>query len=231
MMKNKEGRKKRIVNIIDEAIIRENAKTDYDLLDFALTFNQLLFDKDYTQEEFYIATNEKVSPTSISNYRSGKSMPKIDMLEIMADTLGVSVNFLKGKSEYPKYSSERINNILGMEPYAMEHLYCLRHDIPECEDLDNDLPTSDVYKKQLETLSLLISDKKNLLHILQFIREYIDKKQEIKELETEQETETSDEEPFSKKEKIKELKMELVPIKSYIEHFLYMSLDDISNKF
>ncbi len=205
-----------------EEKIKKNARNE-EIKKFARRFNKLLEEKSISNKKFAIDT--KISPASISNYRSGLTMPNNDILKLMAEKLEVSVNYLLGIDECKKYSAQQIHNMLGLSEFAMEHLYSLRHNIPEVKYLDAEEPVSDVFKNQLETLSLLIGDKKNLIYILNSIERYIDKKNELKILKK-----TMDITDILEKNRVESLTKDIIHIKAEIQEYLYDSLDYIANK-
>lgn len=213
-------KEEKLLNLKDE--INNNAKTE-EVKVFAKNFNKLLEEKDFTNKSF--AEKGVISEPSISNYRRGKTMPDNKMLEVIAKKLDVSVNHLLGLDECKKISAQQVYNMLGLNEYAMEHLYSLKHNLPEVKSLDDEEPISNVFEKQLETLSWLIADKRNLIYILNTIRNYIDKKQELAVLEK-----ATDEKDIFNKEDIETLTRDIVHIKAEIEEHLYKSLDYIVNK-
>lgn len=205
-----------------EKEIEKNAKNKY-IKKFAKNFNKLLEDKGLANKQF--ASDARISPASISNYRSGKTMPTADILILISQALDVSVTYLLGIDECKKYSAEQVHNMLGLDEFAMEHLYSLRHNIPEVKELDNDEPISNVFEKQLKMLSLLIADKRNLIYILNTCNRYIETKQELMELKRETVSQYS-----FKKNNIEDLTQEVVHIRAEIQEYLYSSLDYITDK-
>lgn len=205
-----------------EKEIEKNAKNEY-IKKFAKNFNKLLEDKGLTNKQF--ASDARISPASISNYRSGKTMPTADILILISQALDVSVTYLLGIDECKKYSAEQVHNMLGLDEFAIEHLYSLRHNIPEFKELDNDEPISNVFEKQLKMLSLLIADKRNLIYILNTCNRYIETKQELMELK--RETVAQD---IFRKTKIEDLTQKVIHIRAEIQEYLYSSLDYITDK-
>lgn len=223
-IKNTKESDKKIDNIyMDyEKEIEKNAKNEY-IKKFAKNFNKLLEDKGLTNKQF--ASDAHISPASISNYRGGKTMPTADILILISQALNVSVTYLLGIDECKKYSAEQVHNMLGLDEFAMEHLYSLKHNIPEVKELDNDEPISNVFEKQLKILSLLIADKKNLIYILNSTKQYIDIKKELLILK-----ETADKKDFFTENRIASLTKDIVHIKAEIQEYLYSSLDYITDK-
>lgn len=205
-----------------EKEIEKNAKNEY-IKKFANNFNKLLEDKGLTNKQF--ASDACISPASISNYRSGKTMPTADILILISQALDVSVTYLLGIDECKKYSAEQVHNMLGLDEFAMEHLYSLKHDILEVKELDNDEPISNRFEKQLKMLSLLIADKRNLIYILNTCNCYIEKKQELMKLK--EETVSQD---IFVKTRIETLTRDIIHIKAEIQEYLYSSLDYITDK-
>ena len=216
----KVGREEKLLNIQEE--INNNAKTE-EVKIFAKNFNKLLEEKEYTNKSF--AEKGVISESSISNYRKGKTMPDSKMLEIIAKKLDVSVNHLLGIDECKKVTAQQIYNMLGLNEYAIEHLYSLKHDIEEVKEIETDAPVSNRFEKQLETLNLLIADKRNLIYILNTVGIYINKKQEL--LKLKEETDGKD---VFERNQIESLARDIVHIKAEIQEYLYMSLDCIVDK-
>lgn len=213
-------KEERLLNYEDK--INNNAKAE-EVKVFAKNFNKLLEEKEYTNKSF--AEKDVISESSISNYRSGKTMPDNKMLEVIAKKLDVSVNHLLGIDECKKYSAQQVHNMLGLSEYAMEHLYSLKHNIEEVKELDSKEPSSNIFQKQLETLSLLIADKRNLIYILNSIRRYIETKKELLIFEK-----TTNERDIFEEERDANLKQDIIHIKAEIQEYLYMSLDYIVDK-
>lgn len=216
----KVGREERLLNIEEE--INNNAKTE-EVKIFAKNFNKLLEEKEYTNKNF--AEKDIISESSISNYRRGKTMPDNKMLEVIAKKLDVSVNHLLGIDECKRISAQQVYNMIGLNEYAVEHLYSLKHNIEEVKEIETDAPVSNRFKKQLETLNLLIADKRNLIYFLNTVGRYIDKKQELLKLK-----EKTDEKDIFKENQIESLAKDIVHIKAEIQEYLYMSLDYIVDK-
>lgn len=92
-MSNK--RKARITYSLDEANIRDNAFKRDDgqvLFNFAKTLNRLLEEKGIDQER--MAADLSIAEGSISNYRSGKTEPKLSAIVKIANYLGVDCQYL-----------------------------------------------------------------------------------------------------------------------------------------
>ena len=216
-------------DIVDEeeitATIEEkfgNIEERQERFNFSTKLRKLLKDKDIRQYELAEAIGVKKS--TICTYTKGNSLPKLEIINKIAEYFKVTTNYLLGKTEETTYTAEQICNLLGIDEKASEHLYSLRHDIEEVKELDEGNKISHKYDEQLTMLSLFIADKRNLPIVLKSMKKYIDMKQQIIQLEK------SNDNDFLTNEKIETLEIELVKEKSYIEHFLYKSLDKIANK-
>ena len=120
-------RKEREKNHIDTEIIKENvSKTKYTndikqmLLCFSLKLNDLLYEKGISQENFAKMTN--IGGTSIHKYRNGKILPKQENIDAIADALGVSSEYLVGKSKTKDYSYNQLNKLFGFNDETINNL-------------------------------------------------------------------------------------------------------------
>lgn len=120
-------KKNRIVNLIDDATIRENvSKTKLSpdmkkqLESFAIKFNNLLYEKEIHQAVF--ADKVNIGVTSISKYRNGTRMPKMEFIEIIAKELNVSVEYLLGKSEVKNFNNIALNKRFGLNDNSINNL-------------------------------------------------------------------------------------------------------------
>lgn len=84
-------RKKRETYYVDPETIRRNA-AGTDKLDFALTLNKLLEDRGIDQGQ--LAKDVGLSTSVISEYRSGKSEPRLSSVKRIANCLGVDCHYL-----------------------------------------------------------------------------------------------------------------------------------------
>ncbi len=175
MLTKNTNRKKRTLNTISESVIKENTKDNTELEVFSMIFNRLLIEKGFTQSEF--AKETGISTGSISKFRNGLSMPKRDILEIISNKLGVTSNYLLGKSEVTDYDIENINKKIGLSQNAIETLYKLQHDYFVLEenvniDIKEQRKISKTYNEELKTLSLIIEHNTKLLELLDYINQY-----------------------------------------------------------
>ncbi len=121
-------RKEREKNHIDTEVIIENVKKikKYPkdkkeiLLNFSLKLNDLLFEKGISQEKFAEMSN--IGETSISKYRNGTALPKQENIDAIAKALGVSSEYLVGKSETKDYSYKQLNKLFGFNDDTINNL-------------------------------------------------------------------------------------------------------------
>lgn len=121
------GRKTRERKHIDNVQIKENVqRSKYPkekkemLLSFSLKLNDLLFEKRISQEDFAEMTN--IGETSISKYRNGTALPKQENIDAIAKALGVSSEYLVGKSETKDYSYKQLNKLFGFNDDTINNL-------------------------------------------------------------------------------------------------------------
>lgn len=102
-------------------------------------FKNLLEEKHMKVAEFSRISN--ISQSTLSDWKNGRSTPKADKMQIIADTLGVSVKYLMtGKNEenhnLPKYDS-RIHNMISdfgvIEENKKQTIYNLLSDMADYE--------------------------------------------------------------------------------------------------
>ena len=175
-------RKKRETHFIDPETIKENvSKSKYEkdkkdqLLHFSLTLNDLLSKKDIHQEEVgksldnlygvEFADKVNIGVTSISLYRNGSRFPSTTYIDRIANALGVSREYMLGKSEVKKFDNIELNKMFGLNDNAIE---MLQLSIPK-ESIntifDNDLDSINYlfeeiseYKKKVSKLNELVNN-------------------------------------------------------------------------
>lgn len=138
----------------------------------------------YTQEK--VADKVGISPSSITKYLKGICFPDNTTLEALAKLFGVSTNYLIGKADCPIYTFEDINEKIGLSQKAIEKLYQLQHDYLLFEDEDNieiDIQEkrkiSKQYKEHLNILNSMIESDVYLFWLLDSIRKYNVKSEEL----------------------------------------------------
>ncbi len=225
--KEKKERSKRVIYQVDTAIIEENIekltggiKENLERYEFAIRLNELLVEKGIDQEEF--AKKINISTGSVFNYRNGIREPSLTTLVKMANELGVSVDYLAGKSDCPDYKLEKINEKTGLSEKAIKTLYKLQHNY---ELFDNDIKIdfteerkiSRNYKQQIDILNLILENDVNLFGLLENIRRY---KQLYKKVENAKNVERKDKntviEIFTKENELKHCKYDVFEQMSYI---------------
>lgn len=201
---------------------KKDTKKQEEMKKFSKILNQLLQESCLEQQQFVNVLG--ISPSALSTYLQGTRMAGLNTLEKMAENLGITVDYLLGKDECCLKNAQHIKNAIGIAEDATENLYSLSHNIEEVENLDFTQPLSNVYEEQLELLSRLIADKRNLPSFLNCVRDYVEKKQEIIKLEKENEKD------IFVNTRIETLERDLGHTKVDIQTFLYKSLDRIAKK-
>lgn len=67
---------------------------------YSIRLNELLEEKNMTQKE--LAQKSNVTEATISNYIKAKQLPKLGVVEKIADVLDVSVDYLLGRTNFRK---------------------------------------------------------------------------------------------------------------------------------
>ena len=101
---------------------------------YSIRLIQLLDEKQMTQRDLSLKSN--VTEATISNYINAKQLPKLGVVEKIADALDVSVDYLLGRSEYRK-------------PVANNDILKIRQAL---EDLEFIKPGEELTDKQLSNL-------------------------------------------------------------------------------
>ena len=122
-------------------------------------------EREFTQEEFAEATG--IGLSSLRKYISGKVYYSIETLEIIADTLQCSYDYLLGKSLTPDRELQDVKEATRLQDGALERL------LSYANHYDDD-PES---KRYIETLSALIQTSFLLERIIDYF--YIDEKEEF----------------------------------------------------
>lgn len=80
----------------------------------AIRLRNILEEKNMTQYE--LSKKSTVTEATISNFINCKQLPKLEVVSKISDVLGVSVDYLLGKSDFKKYEKNTTS-------YAMYHKY------------------------------------------------------------------------------------------------------------
>lgn len=87
---------------------------------YAIRLRNLLEELDIKQNE--LAKKAQVTEATISNYITGKQLPKLGVVEKISDILGVSVDYLLGKTDIKNYSNNEKINIDGLDTKDIKEL-------------------------------------------------------------------------------------------------------------
>lgn len=92
----------RIAHEVDNAVIRENARTP-EMIPFAETLNALLFERQIHQDDLAKALD--ISTGAVSDYRNGRKEPKLSTIIKLADYLDVDCHYLMTGIHAENYTS------------------------------------------------------------------------------------------------------------------------------
>lgn len=158
IMERKEREKKHIDAEKIKENVAKNKRYSKDkkeiLLSFALNLNDLLFEKEISQEKFEDMCN--LGGTSISRYRNGLTLPKQENIDAIAKALGVSSEYLVGKSETKEYSYNQLNKLFGFNDETINNL------------------SSCINKKYLN--NMFSGDVDSINYFLERLKDYVDTK-------------------------------------------------------
>lgn len=149
---------------------------------FSNRFKTLLKEKGFTQKSF--AKISGISEGSISKFINEESIPKESLLIVIANQLNVSKDYLIGKSECPTYTFEDITEKTGLSQKAIEKLYQLQHDYFLFEnnievDIQEKRKISKQYKEHIDILNSILENDVYLFWLLDSIRKYKLKNEEL----------------------------------------------------
>lgn len=178
------SKKHREFNYMDDDDLKSNIIEQYgyfyqEQYDFSKRLNLILANGNYTNAEF--ATYTELSEASISNYVTGKRIPRTNELERIARKLCVSTDYLLGKTDCITFSAQEINKIIGLSENAMKILAMLNHNIEEIQDLMDPMEVSNIHKNKLDIFSSFIADMPDFSMFLTQIENYVRVKQKINE--------------------------------------------------
>ncbi|MCI9275862.1 MAG: hypothetical protein HFJ24_08125 [Clostridia bacterium] len=181
---------KRIINtekekeLEREEQIKENTKGIRFKYLFAIRFGILCNDK------FIITGNQArdkldIDPSTFSKYKSGAKFPSsINELIRLATKLDVSSDYLIGVTDSKSPLPQNMNMELGLSEKARTNLYTIYHYIQDdVQDIDIDLPHSNITIGMLENFSLFIENFSDFCDYLTYMKRYVEIKQEIIKLE------------------------------------------------
>lgn len=168
-------------------IIKKYGYFNQSQYEFSKRLNLKLVEANYNNAEFARITD--LSEPTISNYVNGDRIPKTKELQIMANKLGVSTDYLLGNTDCITFSAQEINKIIGLSENAMKILAMLNHNIAEIQDLMDPMEVSTVNKNKLNVFSSLIADWPNFSTLITCLECYVITKQKINETNNNEEKE------------------------------------------
>lgn len=136
-----------------------------------------------TNADFAMAIGS--SKSAITNYTRGYRIPTPKQLQKIAFALGVTADYLLGKTNTDDISIAEVEDMLGLNENTMRVLYLLNHEVEEVQDLRDKNPLSNKNKRKLNIFNLLIQDR-NFIMLLCYFERYIKEKQKIENKENEE---------------------------------------------
>lgn len=127
----------------------------------------------------------EIDKSTFSKYKSGAKFPStFDELIRLSDKLNVSPDYLMGVTDSTFPIPPNMNMEMGLSETARTYLYTLYHYIQDdIQDIDIDLPHSNITIEMLEIFSLFIENFSDFCDFLTYIKRYVEVKQEIIKLE------------------------------------------------
>lgn len=166
----------------DDETLRANIIEKYgyfyqEQYEFSKRLKTIIINGNYKQVEF--AEFVKIKPSTISLYVNGKRIADNNELQKMSRYLGVSIDYILGRTDCLSFSAQEINKIIGLSENAMKILAMLNHNVEEIQDLMDPMEVSKVHKSKLDIFSSFIADLPNFSMFLTQIENYVRTKQEI----------------------------------------------------
>lgn len=91
-------------------------------------FQRLLNERGITP--YRLAKDTGISPSTLSDWKNNKSVPKNDKMQKIADYLNVSVDYLLGKTDIPKVQNivvtDKNGNQMALDDETLEYIDSLR---------------------------------------------------------------------------------------------------------
>lgn len=207
---------------IDDSNLRESILKSHNCFDE----EQYIFSKRLCEElikqkktNIDLAELADVSKSAITNYTKGYRMPTPKQLQRISFALGVTTDFLLGKTSSDNIEIAEIEDMLGLYENTMRVLYLLNHNVEEVQDLRDKNPLSNENKNKLNILNLFIQNK-NFIKLLCYFERYVDVKQKLEN--------TNFEEGMFNKETKESIENDLVGIQGIIIRLLFNDLDNIT---
>lgn len=165
------------------SIIHHHDYFDEEQYIFSKRLCEELIKQKITNADFATAIGS--SKSAITNYTKGYRIPTPKQLQKISFTLGVTADYLLGKTNTDDISIAEVEDMLGLYENTMRVLYLLNHDVEEVQDLRDKNPLSNKHKRKLNIFNLLIQDR-NFIMLLCYFERYIEEKQKIENKENEE---------------------------------------------
>lgn len=136
-----------------------------DMVTIGTILKDRIKEKGYTQEEFCELVG--IGLSSLKKYMNGKVFYSIDTLELFANALDCSYDYLLGRSKTPNPELHEVKELTRLQDNAIVHI---QH-YAKLYDMDDNA------KKFLDTLSTIISEEFIVERIIDYL--YIDSKEEL----------------------------------------------------
>lgn len=121
-------------------------------------FDRLMKEKGITA--YRVSKDTGISQATLSDWKKGRCIPKADKLQKIADYFGVTIEYLIGKEEIKKSSSEDKAKLVNNDPELTEYLEALKNR-PEMRmmfSLAKSATKEDV-EKAVKIIEAFLSDK------------------------------------------------------------------------
>lgn len=241
----KSKEEKKLKRSIDKFMKKEEkeAKKKAKVLQRCKSKLQFLFTQNFTKETKKQGISGKladdilhISASDLSEYKNGKLDIKLEKLEDIANRLNVSPFYLLGVTDNPKPMPIVLSNMIyGLTLEARYSLLMLYYGTNEdynkieTEIVDNETGEIDInvlpsgeYLENFEILSWFIADFSNFCDFFTYIKRYVEVKQEINKLKTDE-----DNSNLLQKNKLDE---DIQEIKRKIQKSIFDSLDKMADK-
>ena len=141
-------------------------------------------EKNFTQRDF--AKLLEITEVTLSNYLTGKAIPKPNEIERIANVLNISPQFLYGLTDSTVPITIKSNFVNGLSPEARYSIYRLYYGAEEDDDIgeiDIKRPISNKNIELLEIFNDFIGIFSNFCDFLTYMKGYVEVRQKINELE------------------------------------------------
>lgn len=145
---------------------------------FAKRFRTIL--KDWNLKGTEAETFLGIRKETISKYRNGREYPSTDTILKIAKKFQISPYYFWGLSNYSTIEAQEINRMLGLSEKSMKILFMLQHNVPECEELTDNVEISECNRVKLDIFNSFIEDNTNFFKLLNYFEYYAKQKEEIR---------------------------------------------------